>query len=76
MKKILGILGVVVIAVTMFLGTDKINSSSPDNNLSDVIAMNSANAEWVWFGCGMDGDYCGQTPNCRFVIVSSERCLY
>lgn len=45
MKKIIGILGIVAIAMTMFFSLN--NSTSSDGNLSmsSLLAMNTANAE-------------------------------
>lgn len=45
MKKLIGILGVVVIAMAMFFSANPINSSNIDLNLADLITMNTANAE-------------------------------
>ncbi|WP_281299289.1 hypothetical protein [Flavobacterium limnophilum] len=45
MKKILGILGVTVMAVTMFLSTNNTNGASSDVNLAGLIGINNANAE-------------------------------
>lgn len=45
MKKIIGILGVAVIAATMFFNTNNLCSSSPDLSLVNLIKMNTANAE-------------------------------
>lgn len=74
MKKIIGVFAVTAIAVIMFFSANNVDQLSSDKNLSDVIAMNSANAEWVFFGCGMGGDYCGGVSGCKSVIVSSNRC--
>ncbi len=44
MKKIVGILGVAVLAATMFMSTNNVNESG-DISLSAVIGLSSANAE-------------------------------
>jgi hypothetical protein len=44
MKKIIGILGVAVIAATMFFTTDVVNSTGKDITLGSLITMNTANA--------------------------------
>ncbi|MDO5981576.1 hypothetical protein [Flavivirga spongiicola] len=43
MKKIIGVFGVVAIAITMFFSTNILNKETP--NLSALLAMNTANAE-------------------------------
>ncbi|WP_269243387.1 hypothetical protein [Flavobacterium limnophilum] len=45
MKKILGILGVAVIAATMFFSTNNVNGSSSDASLASLITLNTANAQ-------------------------------
>ncbi|WP_434035524.1 hypothetical protein [Formosa sp. 4Alg 33] len=45
MKKIIGFLGVAVIAMTMFFSTNTINSSTGDFDLASLININTANAE-------------------------------
>lgn len=46
MKKIIGILGVAVIAATMFFSVNNLTGSSSDVSLASLIGMNSANAEF------------------------------
>lgn len=45
MKKVIGILGVAVIAATMFFSANGVNSSASDSSLASLMNMNSANAE-------------------------------
>lgn len=45
MKKIIGIVGVAVIAATLFFTTDLVNNTSEDTTLASLITMNTANAE-------------------------------
>lgn len=45
MKKIIGSLGVVIIAVAMFFNTNVTNNSTEDTSLTSLIGLNSANAE-------------------------------
>ncbi len=55
MKKIIGILGVFVIAMAMFFNTSAMNSSNGDLDLASLLNMNTANAE------------CGPAPSCASV---------
>ena len=45
MKKIIGILGVAVIAMTLFYTNNTVNTVGKDINLNSLLAMNTANAE-------------------------------
>jgi hypothetical protein len=45
MKKTIGILGVAMIAATMFFSANNVSSSSSDASLVSLMGMNSANAE-------------------------------
>jgi hypothetical protein len=45
MKKIIGVLGVAVIAVAMFLTTNVVNKTSSDISLMSLVTINEANAE-------------------------------
>lgn len=45
MKKIAGILGIVIIALTMFSSINNANSNSLNTSLAGLIKMNVANAE-------------------------------
>lgn len=47
MKKIIGVLGVVMIAATMFFSANNVNSSNGDLDLANLITMSSANAEII-----------------------------
>ena len=50
MKKLIGLLGVAVFAVAMFINTNAINNAS-DLNLENLTSMNTADAEcdeWAW----------------------------
>ncbi|QTD38553.1 hypothetical protein JL193_04500 [Polaribacter batillariae] len=62
MKKIIGIIGVVAIAMTVFFSS---NSGNKNTDLAGLIAMNTANAESDSNGCDDDlHDQCliyGQT---------------
>lgn len=53
MKKIIGILGVAMIAATIFFSTNWVSGSTADTNLASLIRVNSANAETD--GDGGDG---------------------
>lgn len=74
MKKIIGILGVAVIAAAMFFSANAVSSTN-DTDLSSLIAIDVANAESnVWFGCASGGLYCGGHDGCKSVIYSSHNC--
>lgn len=45
MKKIIGILGIAVIAATMFFNTNGVSSSTTDLRLASLLSINTANAE-------------------------------
>lgn len=70
MKKLIGILGIAVIAMTMFFSTNSINTSDGEVDLASLIAINTANAETVIFGCKNGGTYCGGHTNCKSVIIA------
>lgn len=57
MKKLIGILGVAVIAMAMFLNTNNMNSSNGDLDLANLLTMNTANAE-DWGGIGSNKCVC------------------
>jgi len=48
MKKLIGVLGVVAIAMTMFFNTNIKKGSDKNLDLSNLIAMNVAQAEYPW----------------------------
>jgi hypothetical protein len=62
MKKVLGILGIAVIAAAMFFTTNNVNEST-DSSLSSFVGMNSANAE--------DGG----SGYVRCALVSADLCI-
>lgn len=45
MKKLIGILGVAVIAATMFFSANSVSDNTTDASLASLITMNTANAE-------------------------------
>jgi hypothetical protein len=60
MKKIIGILGVAVIATAMFFSANAVSSTN-DTDLSSLIAIDAANAEEGYAGsyfCKPGGTYC------------------
>jgi len=61
MKKIIGIVGVAVIAAAMFFTTNKVNGSGLDTSLASLIGMNAANAESTG-GDGADGFFKSEVP--------------
>lgn len=68
MKKIIGILTIVVIACTMFLNTNTLNNSKGDMDLAELMAVNIANAEFgSEDGCYDTGNwfsYCSGVTGC------------
>lgn len=74
MKKIKGILVFTVIALGIFFSSTTINTKKADKDIATLMAVETANAKWVFFGCGQYGDYCGGVPDCKSVIFSSNRC--
>lgn len=59
MKKIIGILGILVIAIALFVNVNSMNNSSSDVSLASLIATNVANAEGSNPSCCNDpGDTC------------------
>ena len=64
MKKIIGILGVAVIAATMFFSANVVSGSNETNTVS-LIAMNTANAEQ-----DDDGDLCSREPNMSCTVAN------
>lgn len=74
MKKIKGILVLAVITAGIFFSSTSINPKEVDKDIASLMAIETANAKWVWFGCGAGGTYCGGSENCKSVIVSSNRC--
>ena len=52
MKKIIGILGVAVIAMAIFFNTNSMDSSNGNLDLATLITMNEANAEYPIFDGG------------------------
>lgn len=62
MKKIIGVLGVAVIAATMFFNTNNVSGSSSDIGLASLMNMNVAYA---------DGEYsCTATTTCYNILGS------
>lgn len=74
MKIIKGILALTLIATGIFFSSKSIASEKEDLDLSSLLAVETADAKWVWFGCGAGGNYCGGSPSCKSVIVSSNAC--
>lgn len=75
MKKIKGILVFAVIAAGIFFSSTTINTEKAEQDLASLMAVETADAKMVFFGCGSGGDYCGGKPNCKSVIFSSNRCF-
>ncbi len=55
MKKLIGIFGIAIIAMTMFFSTNTVNSSNENFDLASLVSLNTADAEcneWFWpYGC-------------------------
>lgn len=76
MKKIKGILIFSVIAIGIFFSSTSINTENEDMDLASLMAVETAEAKWAWFGCGLGGNECGGSMGCKWVIVSSNACVY
>jgi len=71
MKKLIGLLGVAVFAVAMFMNTNAINNAS-DLNLENLTSMNTADAE-----CSSDPfptGRCTFTGRCRVEAGPGQDC--
>ena len=73
MKKIIGILGVAVIAATMFYSANAVNVSKTDLNLASLVSMNTANAEVEGSGVTCS-TYCSYRfyKTCSYTKVGSD----
>ena len=74
MKKIKEILVFAVIAAGIFFSSTTINTEKSEQDLASLMAVETADAKMVFFGCGQFGTGCGGKPNCKSVIFSSNRC--
>ena len=74
MKKLKGILVIAVIAMGIVFSTSSINAENTDQDLASLMAIETADAKWAWFGCGSGGEACGGNYNCKWVIVSNSAC--
>ncbi|NMH89990.1 hypothetical protein [Flavivirga algicola] len=61
MKKIIGIIGTVAIAIAMFFSANTINSSNGNLDLASLLEVNTANAECDWSTCD---NYCYSGNQC------------
>jgi len=75
MKKIKGILVFTVIVLGIFFSSTTINPKKADKDIATLMAVETANAKWVFFGCASGGDYCGGIEGCKSVIFSTNRCV-
>ncbi len=75
-KKIITSLGIAVMAMSMFFSTNSINSSNGKLNLANLIAVNTANAEWGLWGCADGGTFCEGNYGCKYwaIYTSSPPC--
>jgi len=70
-KKGLGIVSVAVFAMALFFNTSIVNSSNGDLELADLIAMETADAEWSIFGCCPEGTFCNGSSYCHYSLFAS-----
>ena len=68
MKKIIGIIGIAVIAMAVFFNANTMNGSNGDLDLANLIAMNIANAENTG-GNGCNGNYTRSVRNYDIIIT-------
>lgn len=67
MKKIIGILGVAMIAAAMFLNTNT-NNTGNNVDLASLLSINTANAECVpGYSPEWNNGRCGLTGNCYWM---------
>lgn len=74
MKIIKGILVFATITVGILFSSTAINPEEADKDITTLMAIETANAEWVFFGCAQGGTACGGNINCKSVIISSNKC--
>ncbi len=75
MKKIKGILVFTIIAMGIFFSSTTINTKKADKDIATLMAVETANAKWVLFGCAIGGTSCGGSPGCKSVISSTHKCV-
>lgn len=74
MKKILGILGVAMIAAAMFVNTNA-NNAGNNVDLAGLLSINTANAECVpGYTPEWNNGRCGLTGNCYWVGGTNGQC--
>lgn len=72
MKKIIGILGVAMIAAAMFLNTNT-NNAGNNVDLASLLSINTANAECVpGYTPEWNNGRCGLTGNCYWTFNSAD----
>ena len=76
MKKLIGILGVAVLAATMFFSANNVAGSNSDASLASLVGMNSANAEelpggpvWYRFGSYVPVTYGGTEYSVQVDVI-------
>jgi len=74
MKRVKGVLILAAIVMGLFFSTTSTKTEDEKTDISNVLAIETADAKWVWFGCAAGGNYCGGQTNCKSVIVSSHAC--
>jgi len=74
MKKIKGILILTAIVMGIFFTSTSLKTEDEQTEISNILAIETADARWVWFGCGHGGGTCGGSSGCHSVIVSSNAC--
>lgn len=74
MKKIKGLIVFSLIVLGVVFTSTTIKTKKENNDLSSLLAIETAEAKWVFFGCGEGGTYCGGQDHCKSVIFSSNRC--
>lgn len=74
MKIIKGFFTISVIVLGVFFISTSVNTEKENEDLSSLLAIETAEAKMVFFGCGSGGTWCGGIDNCKSVIFSSHRC--
>ncbi|CAD0009622.1 hypothetical protein [Flavobacterium chungangense] len=72
MKKIIGVLAVFTFSVVMFSNTDTENQSNQDTSLSNLLQLNSANAECTPSGSSSANAFCTASGRCRYDTTTRD----
>lgn len=74
MKIIKGILVLAAISAGIFFSSTTINPEEANKDIANLMAVETASAKLVIFGCAQGGTACGGNYNCKSVIISTNKC--